>query len=192
MRQTPRLNRKRQETLTGDSDGTLASARLLDEDRVFSEQPQIFTAGPNPRRGLQRPGQCGWRRYLPPPRWRAWRACLNLLCGKRRSPQPNVTTSGKKGPALQCPCRAAQTRKINTAGRGKGRLLGVRGAAGRRCETGKPSCFGNLNALLLGSSNMCLHEGAITPFQDLAFCINIDQRNVTHRSHDVRLISIKC
>lgn len=39
---------------------------------------------------------------------------------------------------------------------------------------------------------MCLYEGAITPFQDLAFCINIDQRNVTHCSHDVRLISIKC
>lgn len=74
----------------------------------------------------------------------------------------------------------------------KGRLLEVRGAAKRRCETGKPSCFRNLNAPLLRSSNMCLYEGAITQFQDLAFCINKGQHNLTHNSDDVRLISTKC
>lgn len=37
---------------------------------------------------------------------------------------------------------------------------------------------------------MCLYEGAVTQFQGLAFCINIDQHNLTHSWDDVRLMSI--
>lgn len=119
----------------------------------------------------------------------ALRACLNLLCGNQCAVQPNLTTQAE---GRRYNVHAELLRQKNKYEKRKGSLLEVRGAAGRRCETGKPSCFRNLNAPLLRTSNMCLYEGAITQFQDLAFCINIDQHNLTHCSDDVRLISIKC
>lgn len=191
VRQTPRLNRKRQETLIGDSECTLASACALSEDQVCLN---IFYCRPNPCKWLHRPGQCGWQSYLPLwchvcPCASALHACLNLLCGNQCSLQPNLTTQAE---GRRYNVHAELLRQKNKyREKRKGSLLKVRGAAGRRCETGKPSCFRNLNAPLLRTSNMCLYEGAITQFQDLALCINLDQHNLTHCSDDVRLIGIK-
>lgn len=171
---------------------TLASACALDEDQVC---PNTFYCRANSCKWLHRPGQCGWQGLLPLwcrvcPRAPALRACLNLLCGNRCSVQPNVTTQAE---GRRYNVHAELLRQKNKyCEKRKESLFEVRRAGGRRCETGKPSCFRNLNAPLLRTSNMCLYEGAITQFQDLAFCINMDQRNRTHCADDVRIISIKC
>lgn len=61
------------------------------------------------------------------------------------------------------------------------------GAAEWSSETDESSCFRNLNAPLLRSSNMCLCVAAITQFQVLALCVHISLCNPTHLSDDVRL-----
>lgn len=188
MQQTPRLNRKRQETLTGDAEHRLASACSLDEISTNITAGQTCVNDSALARAMwvaeRLPATMVASTYILM-RLHAW---LNLLCGNECSAQPNLTTRPE--------CRRYNVhaelfrQKNKYAEKRKERLLEVRGAAERRCETGKPSCFRNLKAPLLRTSNTCLYEGAITQFQDLAFCINKVQ--LTRYSDDVRLISTKC
>lgn len=124
MRQTPRLNRKRQETLTGDSDGTLASARLLDEDRVCPKTrrslPQAEPASVTAEAGTM------WVAALPA----AAVACTSPRVCKARVFESAVRLAaltstkldnlGEEGLDATMSMQSCSDRKINTARRGKG------------------------------------------------------------------------
>lgn len=111
---------------------------------------------------------------------------LELVCSNTHGYQRRRQTP-------HCPCRALcelfrQKNKYCQRRRGEeSESVWSQGAAEWSWETDKSSCFRNLNAALLRSSNMCLCVAAITQFQVLALCVHINLCNPTHLTDDVRL-----